>query len=64
MEKLKKKRVKSKNPKNLDELRQISIEEWNKIRKDFIKNLFRNFIKRCKKIIELKGGQLEPAHLR
>ena len=59
-----KKRVKSKNPKNLDELRQISIEEWNKIPKDFIQKLFRNFIKRCKKIIELKGGRLEPAHLR
>ena len=41
-----KKRVKSKNPKNLDELRQISIEKWNKIPKDFIQKLFRNFIKR------------------
>ena len=36
----------------------------NKIPKDFIQKLFRNFIKRCKKIIELKGGRLEPAHLR
>ena len=44
-----KKRVKSKNPKILDEIRQISIEEWNKIPKDFIQKLFRNFIKRCKK---------------
>ena len=59
-----KKRVKNKNPKNLDELRQISIEEWNKIPQDFIRKLFRNFLKRCKKIIELKGGRLEPAHLR
>ena len=59
-----KKRVKDRNPRNLDELRQISIDEWNKIPKAFIQKLFKNFIKRCKKIIELKGGQLEPAHLR
>ena len=59
-----KKRVKDRNPRNLDELRQISIDEWNKIPKDFIQRLFTNFIKRCKKIIELKGGRLEPAHLR
>ena len=59
-----KRRVKDRRPKKLDELRQISIEEWNKIPKNFIQKLFKNFIKRCKKIIELKGGRLEPAHLR
>lgn len=59
-----KKRVKDRNPRNLDELGQISIDEWNKIPKDFIRKLFTNFIKRCKKIIELKGGRLEPASLR
>ena len=59
-----KKRIKDRRPKNLDELRQISIEEWNKIPQNFIQKLFKNFIKRCKKIIELNGGRLEPAHLR
>ena len=37
---------------------------WNKIPKYYIRNLFDNFIKRCNKIIELKGGLLEPEHLR
>ena len=59
-----KKRVKSRNPKNLEELKERTIEEWNKIPKDYIRNLFDNFIKRCNKIIELKGGRLEPEHLR
>ena len=58
-----KKRVKERRAKNLDELKQITIEEWNKIPKSFIKKLFKNFIKRCKKIIELNGGRLEPIHL-
>ena len=58
-----KKRVKNRNPKDLNDLKQITIEEWNNIPKSFIQKLFRNFIKRCKKIIELKGGRLEPAHL-
>ena len=59
-----KKRVKSRNPKNLNELKEITIEEWNQIPKHYIKNLFTNFIKRCKKIIELNGARLEPEHLR
>ena len=59
-----KKRIKDRRPKNLDELRQISIEEWNKIPQNFIQKLFKNFLKRCKKIIESKGGRLEPVHLR
>ena len=31
--------------------------------KELVKNRFKNFIKRCKKIIELKGGRLEQVHL-
>ena len=58
-----KKRVKDRNLKNLDELKIITIEEWIKIPKKFIQKLFKNFIKRCQKIIELKGGRLEPVHL-
>ena len=59
-----KKKVKERRAKNLDELKQITIEEWNKIPKSFIQKLFKNFIKRCKKIIELNGGRLEPVHLK
>ena len=59
-----KKRVKNRNPKDLNELKQITIEEWNNILKNFIQKLFRNFIKRCNKIIGLKGGRLEPIHLK
>ncbi len=59
-----KKRVKGRNPKNLDELKEIVIEEWNKIPMDYIKKLFKNFLKICKKIIEIEGGRLEPSHSR
>ena len=59
-----KKRVKSRNPKNPEELKINTIEEWNKIPKDYVKKLFINFRKRCEKIIELNGGRLEPEHLR
>ena len=51
--------VKIRKPKNLEELKEITIEEWNQIPKDYIKSPFNNFIKRCKKIIELKGARLE-----
>ena len=48
----------------MEELKEITIEKWNLIPKDYIKNLFTNFIKRFKKIIELKRTRLEPDHLR
>ena len=59
-----KKRVRERRAKNLDELKLFTIEEWNKIPKSFIQKLFKNFIKRCKKIIELNGGRLEPVQLK
>ena len=58
------KRVRERRAKNLDELKLFTIEEWNKIPKSFIQKLFKNFIKRCKKIIELNGRRLEPVHLK
>ena len=48
----------------MEELKEITIEEWNQIPKDYIKSLFSNSIKRCKKVIEVKGARLEPEHLR
>ena len=59
-----KKRVKSSNPKNLEELKEKTIEEWDNIPKDYIKKLFNNFRKKCAIIIELKSGRLEHEHLR
>ena len=50
-----KKRVKERRAKDFDDLKQITIEEWNKIQKSFIKKLFKNFIERCKKILKLNG---------
>ena len=55
-----KKRVRERRAKNLDELKLFTIEELNKIPKSFIQKLFKNFIKRGKKLIELNGGCLEP----
>ena len=51
-------------PKNLEELKQIAIEEWRLIPKERIKNCGLNFIRRIKKIIEIGGGRLEEFHLR
>jgi len=59
-----KKRVKNRNQKNIDELKQIAIEVWNNMSNSFIQKLFRKFTKICKKIIELKDGRLEPVHIR
>ena len=59
-----KNRVKERRAKNLDELKLITIEEWNKITKSFILKLFKNFIKQCKKIIKLNRERLEPIYLK
>ena len=32
----------------MDELKQITIEEWNKFPKTFFEKIFKNFIKRLK----------------
>ena len=57
-------RIKLRVPKNLEELKQIAIEEWRLIPKERIKNCGLNFIRRIKKIIEIGGGRLEEFHLR
>ena len=50
-------------PKDLDELKKFTIEEWNKIPEDYPKKLVNNYLKRIKKVIEIKGNRLEPFHL-
>ena len=59
-----KQRIKRKNPKIIDELKKYITEEWNSIPKSIIENLFKNYIKRVKKVIELDGARLEPEHLK
>ena len=39
-------------------------EEWYSIPQSLINNLFKNFIKRIKKILELGGARLEIEHLK
>ena len=58
-----KKKVKKRIPKNLEELRKFTIEEWNKIPEELPKKLVKNYLRRVKKVIEIKGNRLEPFHL-
>ena len=59
-----KKKVKQRKPKNLHQLKTFTIEEWNKIPKEYMKNQFKNFTKKLKKIIEIDGRGLDQVHLR
>ena len=56
--------IKKRDPKNLKELKEIALEEWNLIPKERIKNCGLNWIRRLKKIIEIGGERLENCHLR
>ena len=58
-----KKNVKKRLPKNLDELKKFTIEEWNNIPEEYTEKLVKNYIKRVMKVIEIKGNRLEPYHL-
>ena len=59
-----KKNVKLRYPKNIENLKKFTIEEWNKISKNYVKKQFRNFEEKLKKIIELNGGRLTQSQLR
>ena len=59
-----KNRVKRRAPKNIEELTLFFFEEWYSIPQSLINNLFKNFIKRIKKILELGGARLEIEHLK
>jgi len=50
-------------PATLDELKKFTIEEWNNIPEEFAKKLVKNYLKRIRKVIEIKGNRLEPYHL-
>ena len=59
-----KKNVKLRYPKNIENLKKFTIEEWNKISKNYVKKQFRSFEEKLKKIIELNGGRLTQSQLR
>ena len=56
-------KIKKRNPKNLEELKKYTLEEWNSIHNRIIQKCGEGYIKRLKKIIELEGERLEPYHL-
>ena len=57
------KRVKKRNPETIDDLKKITLEEWNKISPRLVRRYCLNFLKRIKKISEINGNRLEPFHL-
>ena len=56
-------RVKRRNPKSIEQLKEFLLEEWNSVPLNLIQNLCKGFIDRVKKVIELQGRKLEPEHL-
>ena len=44
-------------------IKKCTIEEWNKIQEELPQKLVKNFLKRVKKVIEIKGNRLELFHL-
>ena len=57
-------KIKKRDPKTLNDLKRITIEEWNNIPKKIIEKCGENYINRLKKVIEINGERLEPFHLR
>ena len=51
-------RVKRRDPKTIEELKQFLMEEWNSVPKEMIQNLCISWIERIKKVHELKGERL------
>ena len=51
------------DPKTKDDLKKIVIEERNKFSPWYIRNQFKNFINKCKKVIKIQGARLIQEHL-
>ena len=56
-------RIKKRNKEAIEELKQYTVDEWNKIPLKIIKNCDAHYTERLKKIIEIKGERLEQYHL-
>ena len=59
-----KNRVKRRNPQNIEELTEFMFEEWYSVPQSLIDNLFRSYLARIRKVIELDGARLENEHLK
>ena len=59
-----KNRVKRRNPQNIEELTEFMFEEWYSVPQSLIDNLFRSYLIRIRKVIELDGARLENEHLK
>ena len=56
-------KIKRRNPQTIEELKKVTLEEWNAIPKKLIDNCEKNYKKRLEKVIEMEGERLEPVHL-
>ena len=57
-------RVKRRNPKNLNELKQFLLEEWNSIPLEMVQNLCEGYLKRVEMVYNMNGKRLEKEHLK
>ena len=57
-------RVKRRDPQTLSDLKTYIVQEWNSIPLSLIRNLCSGFIKRVKKVLEMKGSRLEPENIK
>ncbi len=57
-------RVKRREPKSIEELKQYLLEEWGSVPEEMVKNLCKGYLDKIKKIIELSGDRIEPEHRR
>ena len=48
------------NPKDYEELKKFCIEEWNKINPQ---NYLKNFLKKVKMVLKIKGDRLDTWHI-
>ena len=49
--------------KDLEEPQKFTLEKWNKTQDDYSKKFIKNYLKRVKKVLEIRGNRLEPFHL-
>ena len=55
-------RVKRREPKSIEELKQFLNEEWSSVPIAMVQNLCRGYLEKVKKILELNGGRIEPEY--
>ena len=55
-------RVKRRDPKSIDDLKKYLLEEWNSIPISIVQNLFKEYLEKLKKCVEIGGARLEPEY--